>query len=145
TEAKADRGEVADHLEAAGVGNTQVRHNPEEIAAVHHDVAVLRQYLLKLESESARIKRAGRICSLKVPRRVEVGDQLAHGFAVKGFRGGQPLRQRLDQLLGYETCIADHAHIGGKPAADIGAYRIDLDQRHLRKRRTKTRSEKVQA
>src|SRR5262245_33929212 len=41
-EAKADRGEVPDHLEAARIGNVQVRHDPEEIAAVHHDVAVLR-------------------------------------------------------------------------------------------------------
>jgi hypothetical protein len=42
TEAKANRGEVADHLETARIGNAQVWHNPEEIAAVHHDVAVLR-------------------------------------------------------------------------------------------------------
>ena len=41
-EAKADRGEVPDHLEAARVGNVQLRHDPKEIAAVHHDVAVLR-------------------------------------------------------------------------------------------------------
>src|SRR5262249_47393470 len=117
--------------------------DPEEIAAVHHDVAVLQ--LLELDSESARIKRAGCICSLKVPGRIKGGDELTRSLAMEGLRPGRSLGQRFKELLGHETCVADHPHIGGKPAADIGAYRIDLDQRHLRQRCSEARREKIQA
>jgi hypothetical protein len=40
---------------------------------------------------------------------------------MEGLRAGRSLGQRFKELLGHETCVADHPHIGGKPAADIGA------------------------
>jgi len=64
---------------------------------------------------------------------------------MEGLCPGRSLGQRFKELLGHETCVADHPHIGGKPAADIGAHRIDLDQRHLRQRCSEARGEKIQA
>src|SRR5262249_30472309 len=117
--------------------------DPEEIAAVHHDVAVLQ--LLKLDSESARIKRAGCICSLKVPGRIKVRDELTRSLAMEELRPGRSLRQRFKELLGHETCVADHPHVGAKPAADMSARSVDLNHRHLRQRCSEARGKKVQA
>ena len=126
--AKPDRGEVADHLEGAGIRNAQVGDDAQEVAAVDDEVAVLRQQLLELHARATRrssVRR--RIGGLEV--RSPDGSRTracASPGAVEGLVGGVSLAAGRRELLGHEARVADHAHVGVEPAADVGAHRYRL-------------------
>ncbi len=117
-------------------GPEQVRSGPErhyaqEIAAVEHQVARLRQQSVELDARGARIERAGRVLRLEVARRVEVRQQVAGLLDMERLFISAPFPHRFQQLFGHQPGIADDRDVGGRPLVDGGPVAVDLHQRRL--------------
>ena len=142
--AKTDGREIIGHLEIVGARHREIRHHAQEISGVIDHAAFLGKQSVQRHRQRSRIDRARGIGGLEVLGDREGLQEILGLRAVERFVGGAFLGYRGDKLLGHQLGVADHRDVGGGPASDIGAYRVDLDQRRVGERFAETHGQNVQ-